>query len=76
MGVQIPQREGTIFGGCHSKALAIFGADVAATFAAKKIVQSPKTSCNRRYDRQTQKGLRKISGAGIVAFWPNEHPAT
>jgi len=37
MGVQIPQREGAIFGGCagHSKALAIFGAAVAAAFAAK-----------------------------------------
>jgi len=47
-GLQIPQGEGAIFGGCpgHSNALAIFTAAVA--FAAKGIIQSPITSCSRR----------------------------
>jgi len=38
------------FGGCprHSKALVIFAAAIAATFAAKGITQTPITSCSRR----------------------------
>ena len=44
-GVQMPQGEGAIFGGCprHSKALAIF----AAAVAAKWIIQSPITPCSK-----------------------------
>ena len=39
------------FWGCpgHSKALAVFAAAVAAAFAANGIIQSPETSCSRRY---------------------------
>ena len=43
-------QEGANFGGCpgRSKALAIFGAPIAAAFVAKGISQSAITSCSRR----------------------------
>jgi len=44
------KEEEAILVGCpgHSKALATFAATVGATFAAKRIIQSPITSCSRR----------------------------
>jgi len=49
LGYQIPRGEGS-FWGCpgHSKALTIFAAAVAAALDAKRIIQSPITSCSRR----------------------------
>ena len=54
-GDEISRRRGN-FGGCpgHSKALAVFAAAVAASFAANGIIQ---------YARQAQTGIRKILNA-------------
>jgi len=77
--VQIPQREGAIFGGCpvHSKALAIFAAAVAAAFAAKGIIQYaarqaqigiriPENYERRRCGLSAMKGMMSVHSAGEV----------
>jgi len=78
-GVQIPQQEGAIFGGCpgHLKALAIFGAAIAAASLwrsmQKGIIQLPIASCSRRDHSVCQasaNSILKILGAGDAAYRP------
>jgi len=71
LGVQIPEREGAIFGDCpgHSKALAI-GATIAAASLPRRRVRCKRD--HSVYARHAQIGIPKMLGAGDASYRPRK----